>query len=88
LDASRNLGSVVYDYSKPYEERLNNIFQVNFTASLKLNRKHVTHEILFDFYNLLNNKANVSEYYNIFTETVEYQKQLALMPNVMYRIHF
>ncbi len=88
LEASRNLGSVAYDYSKPYEDRLDNVFQVNFTASLKFNRKHVTHEILFDFYNLLNNRANVSEYYNAYTEKVEYQKQMALMPNVMYRIHF
>ncbi|MBN1767701.1 MAG: TonB-dependent receptor [Prolixibacteraceae bacterium] len=88
LEASRNLGSTVYDYSEPYTKRLDNIFQVNFTASLKLNRKHVTHEILLDFYNLLNNQASVSKYYNEYTETIETAKQLALMPNVMYRIHF
>jgi len=88
LEASRKIGNVVYDYAEPYANRLDNIFQVNFTASLKLNRKHVTHEILLDFYNLLNNQGRVSEYYNAYTETVEFQKQLALMPNVMYRIHF
>lgn len=88
LEASRKLGDAVYDTSNPYAHRLGNIFQANFTASLKFNRKHVTHEILADFYNVFNNQGRVREYYNQFSKEVNYEKQLGLMPNIMYRIHF
>ena len=67
---------------------MGNIFQANFTASLKFNRKHVTHEILADFYNVFNNQGRMSEYYNQFSKEIEYGTQLGLMPNIMYRIHF
>lgn len=88
LEASRKLGDTVYDLSNPYSQRLGNIFQANFTASLKFNRKHVTHEILADFYNVFNNQGRISEYYNQFSKEIEYGTQLGLMPNIMYRIHF
>lgn len=88
VDESRKNGYAVYDYSNPYEDRLSNIFQLNFTASLKLNRKKVTHELLLDFFNITNNQAGIREYYNTISKDLDYEKQLGIMPNVMYRIHF
>ena len=88
LEASRQVGYGVYDYTNPYTQRLDDIFQMNLTVSMKFNRKKTTHEIFIDVYNLLNNQAKVSEYYNSYTREKEYGAQLSMLPNIMYRIHF
>jgi len=88
LEASKIARYSIYDYTNPYTHRLDDIFQMNLTVSMKFNRPGVTHEILFDVYNLLNNQAKVSEYYNPYNEQKEFGTQLSMLPNIMYRIHF
>jgi len=39
------------DFSKAYEQVLDNIFQINASASLKINKRKTTHEILVDVCN-------------------------------------
>lgn len=88
LEASRLAGYSVYDYTDPYTHRLEDIFQMNLTVSMKFNRKKTTHEIFIDVFNLLNNQGKVSEYYNPYTDKIDYGTQLSMLPNIMYRIHF
>ena len=77
------------DISKAYENGLDNLFQVNFGASYKINRPKATHEFTLDIINLLNNKANVYEFYNPrFENNTGYVTQLSLLPNILYRVHF
>ena len=88
MEASKAAGYSIYDYTNPYTHRLDDVFQMNLTVSMKFNRKKTTHEIFIDVYNLLNNQAKVSEYYNPYTQAREYGTQLSMLPNIMYRIHF
>lgn len=88
LSASRDVGFSVYDYTNAYTHRLQDIYQINLTVSLKLNKAKTTHEILLDVYNLLNNQGKVSEYYNPYKDAIDYGNQLSMLPNIMYRIHF
>lgn len=88
LEASRQVGYGVYSYTNPYSHRLDDIFQMNLTVSMKFNRKKTTHEILIDVYNLLNNQGKVSEYYNSYSQEKEFGTQMSMLPNIMYRIHF
>ncbi len=78
----------IWQYNKAFNDRLDHIFQCNFTASYKINRPKVSHEIFLDIVNLTNNQSNIYEYYNDYDKTIEYQKQLSLLPNFMYRIYF
>lgn len=77
-----------YDYSRAYNDRLDHVFQMNFTASYRINRSKVSHEILFDVQNLTNNQARVAEYYDDANNSIDYDRQLSMIPNLMYRIHF
>ena len=88
LEASRNMGYGIYDFSNPYNARLDDVFQMNLTVSMKFNRPKTTHEIFIDVFNLLNSQAKVSEYYNSYSQEKEFGTQLSMLPNIMYRIHF
>jgi len=88
LEASQLKGKAVFNTENAYKDKMNNIFQMNVTASLKFNRPHTSHEILIDIYNVLNNHSPVAEYYNSYSKQKEISTQLAMMPNIMYRIHF
>ena len=77
------------DFSRAYENGLDNLFQVNFGASYKINRPKATHEFTLDIINLFNNKAKIYEFYNPrFENNIGYARQLSLLPNILYRVHF
>lgn len=88
LEASREVNYSIYDYTNPYTHRLDDVFQMNLTVSMKFNRQNTTHEIFIDVFNLMNSKAKVSEYYNPYKHEREYGTQMSMLPNIMYRIHF
>ncbi len=78
----------VYNTSKAFDNRLDNVFQMNFTASYTINRPKVRHEIYLDIYNVFNNAANIHEYYDEYKGQKGYHTQLNMIPNIMYKIHF
>lgn len=88
LEQSREKGSTVFNTSKAYETNLDNVFQMNFTASYSINRPKVRHEIYLDIYNVLNSDARIYEYYDEHKDQKGYYKQLNMIPNIMYKIHF
>jgi hypothetical protein len=88
LEKSREKQSSVWIVEEGFKNRLDNIYQINFTASLKFNRPRATHEILIDVCNLLNSKGRVQEYFNEDKNDRDYVRQMSILPNIMYRIHF
>lgn len=88
LEASRAKGESVYDYSRAWNDKLDDITQINVSFSYRINRPKASHEILFDILNVTNNQARNWEYYNEYTNKLDYDRQLSFLPNVMYRIHF
>lgn len=79
----------VRDINRAYETGLDNLFQINAGISYKINRPKTTHEFSIDVINALNNKARVFEFYNPREDNnVGYSRQLSLLPNILYRVHF
>jgi hypothetical protein len=88
LEASKVKGETVYDYSQAWKNKLDNLKQLNLAVSYRINRPKTSHEFVLDFLNVTNAKARNSEYYNKYTGNLEYYRQLDMIPNILYRIHF
>lgn len=88
LEQSQEQDRSVYNTGNAYNSSLDNIYQMNFTASYSINRPKVRHEIYLDIYNVFNNQARVYEYYDEHKQNVGYYNQLNMIPNIMYKIHF
>jgi hypothetical protein len=88
LDASIAKDDDVYYYDYAWDKRKSEVFQMNLSVNFKFNRKNVSHEIVVDVLNLTNNQAELYEYYNSNTKGLATGKQLALIPNIMYKIYF
>jgi hypothetical protein len=78
-----------FDYSKAYNDKLDNIFLMNLSASYKFNKPGATHEIFLDLMNLTNSQARMTEYYDASKpDKVGYTTQFGFFPNLMYRVYF
>lgn len=88
LEQSREEGYSVYNTNEAFTNRLDPVYQMNFTASYSINRPRVRHEIFLDIYNVFNNDARIHEYYDEYKDATGYYTQLNMIPNIMYRIHF
>jgi hypothetical protein len=78
-----------FDFSKAYNDKLDNIFLMNLSASYKFNKPKATHEIFLDFMNITNSHARMAEYYDVSKPgNVGYVTQFGFFPNIMYRVYF
>ncbi len=78
-----------WDYSKAYENALDNIYYINLSASYRFNRKKTTHEIFLDLQNVTDYKGKIYEYYDENeVNSVGYYTQMGFFPNIMYRVYF
>ncbi len=81
--------NLYFDYSKAYERGLDNVFQVNASANLKINKAKTSHEFAIDIINANNTQVRLYEYYDRSVPgKVAYGRPLSILPNVIYRIHF
>lgn len=88
IEESRKKGETVYDYSLAWKNRLDKVKQINLSVSYRINRPRTSHEIVLDILNVTNENARNWEYYNKYTGKLDYYRQLKMLPNIMYRIHF
>lgn len=88
LDESIAAERTVRDWETPYSVKGDDIFQANLSVSYRRNRPKTTHEFKIDVQNVTNNQAVVNEYYNSYTGEIVYGHQLALIPNIIYKIEF
>jgi hypothetical protein len=78
-----------FDFSKAYNNKLDNIILLNLSVSYKFNKPKATHEIFLDLMNLTDSKGRISEYYDLSKPgKVGYITQFGFFPNLMYRIYF
>ncbi len=93
-DANGNLAvdpaaNKFWDYKKAYEKDIEDIYQVNLSASYKWNKQTVTHELFLTLNNITNAQGKLTEYYDEKIEgNVGYTKQFGFFPNIMYRLYF
>lgn len=85
-----NPGSGQYfDYTRAYENQLDDILSLNLSFSYKFNFPRATHELFLDLINLTNNQARMSEYYDEReANKTAYARQFGFFPNLMYRVYF
>ncbi|MFO7657952.1 MAG: TonB-dependent receptor [Bacteroidales bacterium] len=88
IEESRKKDETVYDYSKAWDKRLDDIFQLNLSISYRINRPKAGHEILLDIANVTGAQGKTWEFYNELTNKLDYDKQVFMIPNIMYRVHF
>jgi hypothetical protein len=78
-----------FDYSKAYNDKLDNIFLLNLSVSYKFNKPGATHEIFLDLMNLTNSQARLAEYYDPSKPgNAGYSTSFGFFPNLMYRVYF
>ena len=78
-----------WDHSKAYEDKIEDIFQLNFSASYKFSRPAATHEIFLDLINITDNRGKIREFYDPSEANgISYTQQFGLFPNLMYRVYF
>lgn len=80
---------IFYDNSRPFTERLDDLYQVNLSASYKWNKRKTTHELFINLDNATNHKGKISEYYDVEEEgSIGHLTQFGIFPNLMYRVYF
>jgi len=80
---------LVFDFSKAYENKLDDLHNITLSLSYKWNKKSTTHELFLNIDNLTNNQARLREYYDVDEpDGVAYEKQVGIIPNFLYRIYF
>jgi hypothetical protein len=78
-----------WDYSKAYDQKFDNIYQLNLSVSYKFNTPTATHEIFLDLPNVTNRQGRLYEYYDgSKSGKIGYVKQMQFLPNLMYRVYF
>lgn len=88
LETSRQVGYGKYFNDNPYGKKGDNVFVMNVGASLQVNRKKVAHILKLEVLNTTNNQARIGEYYDSYTQTIGYDTQLEIIPNIIYQIQF
>nr|MCU0348382.1 TonB-dependent receptor [Saprospiraceae bacterium] len=79
----------VWDYSKAFENSLEDAYQIQVSASYKWNKPRATHELFLNLDNLTNNKGRIMEFYDENEPgKVGYMTQFGFFPNLMYRVYF
>jgi len=88
LEESIAAERTVRDTENPYSVKGDDIFQTNISLTYRRNRPKTTHEFKIDVQNATNNQAVINEYYNSYTGEIQYGHQLAIIPNIIYKIEF
>lgn len=87
LKSSIDQGTWV-DSPDAYSEKGEDIFQMNFAISYRVERKKTSQIIKLDALNATNNQAKIYPYYDSESETIRYETQLGILPNLSYIIEF
>jgi hypothetical protein len=88
LEASRDAGKTVRDYSRAYEDRANDYFRADLRVAYKLNRPKATWTFAADIQNVTNHINPFFKQYNPDTDQVEQVSQIGIIPAGVIRVNF
>jgi CarboxypepD_reg-like domain/TonB dependent receptor-like, beta-barrel len=79
-----------WDYSKAYENSIENSYQVTLSVNYKIDKPRATHELKLELQNLTGHKSKITEYYDeTQPNSIGYLAfPVGLFPNLMYRVYF
>lgn len=78
----------VLDETNAYVPRLPSFFYLDLTLTYRLNYRKVSGILAVQIKNLLNHQPDVGYSYNDYTQTIEPQKSLGILPLISYKIEF
>ena len=88
LERSKEEGFPIYEWDKPYSERLGSYFRTDIRISYRRNKPRHSSIISLDIQNVTNHQNIFSAYYDFNTQNIEKNYQLGLIPVLNYRIEF
>ncbi|GAB5417383.1 MAG: carboxypeptidase-like regulatory domain-containing protein [Crocinitomicaceae bacterium] len=88
LEASQDAGHTVYHTDQGFSAKGDPIFFTNIGVTYRVDKKRVTHAFKIDVRNVTNNQARIREWYSDRTESIEYDTQLSMIPNLIYTLKF
>lgn len=86
--SSLTMGSVVYDYSRPFEAQKPNVFHLNASITYQINKKKHASIWSLQVLNLLGAEENYGYVYNYRTDQLEEAKVVIVVPSLSYKIEF
>ncbi|MFZ9453806.1 MAG: TonB-dependent receptor, partial [Bacteroidia bacterium] len=88
LEKSRAQKKEIRFTDKAFSEQYPNYFRLDIRPGIRINKKHVTHELQIDFQNITQHDNVFQQTYNPKTQQLEYDYQLKLFIVPQYRILF
>lgn len=88
LEKSRAQNKEIRFTDKAFSEQYPNYFRLDIRPGIRINKKHVTHELQIDFQNITQHDNVFQQTYNPKTQQLEYDYQLKLFIVPQYRILF
>lgn len=88
LEASQLSGETVYFEDQIYSEKTGDYFRLDLGMSYRINKKRMTHTILFDIQNITNRQNIFEYYYDDELNSLVGDTQTGLFPFFNYRVEF
>ncbi|RED99760.1 TonB-dependent receptor [Marinoscillum furvescens] len=88
MNASREAGFTMRDYSRSYEERLPSYFRVDAGVSYKINKPAMASVFSINVQNVLGWENVAYRYYGPRTDKILTAPQLGMFPNLSYKVEF
>lgn len=87
-DASIASQRVVYDESRAFEKKNDDIFTLNLAVTYRVDKRKFSQELKLDVQNLTGNAAVTDYYWNATAQKTESIPQLPTLPVLSYTVHF
>lgn len=88
VEESIAIGRTVYYEERAFSERADNVFIANLALSYRIDNRRLSQELKLDVQNFTNNDARLNQYYDASTGKIESDRQLPLLPVLIYTINF
>jgi hypothetical protein len=85
---TRKNGYVVLYNDRVFESQMPAYWRVDWSIQYKKNKKHSTQTMFLDVQNTLDNNNVLRPYFDFKSNSIKYEYQLGILPNVGYRIEF
>jgi hypothetical protein len=86
--ASKEVKDAVFDETKAFSSQFSPAFTSHFSASYRINKKNMTHEIALKMINVTMYKELTGFEYNYINKTVDEVREATYIPNLSYKIEF
>lgn len=88
LAASQAAGKTIYQTDQGFSAKGDPIFFTNLGVTYRIDKKRVTHSFKIDVRNVTNHQARIREWYSNRTQSIQYDTQLSMIPNLIYTLKF